>query len=85
MIGNLSKRAQRQQIGVAGNDQIGMTVVGELKKLVVRGVAACRDARADGYQLRYRQQILKSIACCWSNEVDEIWSRQDLDELTLRR
>src|SRR5271165_6544987 len=59
---DVPKWIEHQQVVVAGQDEISATVHSEFEKLVVRGIATCRDAFSDRYKLRRLHQPRQPVA-----------------------
>ena len=61
-IGEIIGGSQREEIGVAGDDQIGMAVDGQLQKFVVLRITTGSDSVGDRDQLGRRQQFTQPIS-----------------------
>jgi hypothetical protein len=59
---NLLERIEREEIGITGDDQIGMPVDGQLRKLVVLWITTSRDSLGDRDQPGRRRQFAHPIS-----------------------
>jgi len=82
---NLTDWIEREQIAVAGDDQIRVAVNSQLEKFVVGGIAAGGNALGDRHQLGRRQHPRKNFAQRGERRRFYVRPTQDVQKLLLGR
>jgi hypothetical protein len=80
---DITKGIEREQIGVAGDDQIRMTVHGQFEKFIVCRIATRDDSLGDGHRFCGCQQDLQPGMRGRSDQRSEIGPGENVEKLPL--
>jgi hypothetical protein len=80
---DVAKGTEREQIGVAGNDQIRMAIDGQFEKFIICGIMAHHKPFDDCHRFRHRQQPLQPGMRGRSDERDKIRPGRNVEQLPL--
>jgi hypothetical protein len=82
---DLAERIERQQVAVAGDDQVRVAVDRQLEEFIIRGIAAGGDALGDRHQLGGRQHPRHAFAQQGNRRRNYVRPAQDVQKLLLGR